>query len=913
MVGGNSWGRIAVCRGARAVGARRWSAKSPADREIVAKLSGRSYEDVERDLGYLSLLDDAPVIEIGNTWKAKSALELLDLFGDRITRDELDRFFEVARELLTSPDPQLEVPEEERLVAHVRGKVRPHSELLLESVCDTLVKLAVRGPQVPKLAASDIDQRIAWFIRDILGEADGVRWLSLASLLPALAEAAPNEFLYCVESSLERNDAPVARLLTETNGSGVFGRCWHAGLLWALEILAWAPQRLARVALLLARLSRIEVKGNWGNTPRASLLDLFRSWIPQTAADIEQRIGILDKLIEREPDVAFDLLDQIVNVGSDTASPSARPKWRDDDSGAGRGATGVDRHKMLVAAADRMIANSQASARRIARLIAKSNSFDPLRIDRVLVAAGRLAETGASDADREIVRASVRHKIYWHRNYDKARGAALDQKLRRFEKLYDDLTPGDPIIRYQWLFSNSWPELPIRLREESHKKRGELIEKTRLDAAREIYDALGLAGIEELARAGGNQHVVGFILARLGLSPDSYVSWLVRKTADPASRIGFAGIMSGLLRGLGQASMLEVVTRALDQIREDGGDSDSLVDVVVAAPEDQPIWDLVASLGTEFEAEYWKHCRANIWFQDEPEKSDFVARRLLIAGRPVSAFQVCRFDFGKVDPILVADILEGVLHVKEVGGPQLDSYRVCEAVDYLEQSNAIERDRLIRLEFGLIPALGYDDASHAATLYTAIMSEPKLFTDLVCALYKPANRDRDEPVTENTRMVAEIAWRVLHECSRQPATAADGSIDHSAFIRFVDEARDLCREADRLRACDSTLGQIIAHAPSDADGAWPFKPARDILERPEMEDMRSGFHIGVRNSRGVTSRAYDEGGGQEHNLAESYRQRAKRLENSHPTVAALINSIADGYERDGRSQDLEAKLRRERY
>ena len=51
-------------------------------------------------------------LRLGNrrSLKAKSPLELLDLFGERITRDELDRFFQIAKRVLVAPDPELELP-----------------------------------------------------------------------------------------------------------------------------------------------------------------------------------------------------------------------------------------------------------------------------------------------------------------------------------------------------------------------------------------------------------------------------------------------------------------------------------------------------------------------------------------------------------------------------------------------------------------------------------------------------------------------------------------------------------------------------------------------------------------------------------------------------------------------------------
>lgn len=75
--------------------------------------------------------------------------------------------------------------------------------------------------------------------------------------------------------------------------------------------------------------------------------------------------------------------------------------------------------------------------------------------------------------------------------------------------------------------------------------------------------------------------------------------------------------------------------------------------------------------------------------------------------------------------------------------------------------------------------------------------------------------------------------------------------------------------------------------------------------------MRHGFQIGACNKRGTTSRAYDEGGGQERKLADTYRNHARALRNSHPNVAAALEELAGWYENDGLREDLRAKLRRE--
>lgn len=890
-----------------------WSADNTADREIATRLSGRTYEEVERDLRYLARLDDAPVLEIGDVWKAKSSLELLDLFGDRITRDELDRFFEIARQILLAPDPELELPEEKRSAAQIYGKVRPQSGLLIQALCDTLVKLAVRGPQVPALSAANIEGRIAAFVREVLHDADGIRWLSLSSLLPSLAESAPDSFLKAVEQSLAKPDAPVTRLLTETSGSGIMGRCWHAGLLWALEILAWAPERLTRVALVLARLAHVEIKGNWGNSPKASLVDIFRSWFPQTAAELDQRIAVLDTLIARESNVAFDLLDRLVYVNFDSARSSARPGWRDDDAGAGHGVTPGEQHGMLIAAADRLIACSEGHPQRIARLVEKASVFDVARIEATLALADHFEKSSASDEDREVIRTALRKMIYWHRNYDQAGGEALHNKLRALEDLYEKLAPQDLIVRHRWLFAEGWPNLPTRVRDDNYSERGVSLETFRIDALREIYAERGLLGVERLAATCANQPYVGVSVAKLELEMADLAEWIVERGGDLTSHEPLMMTIRGLLRALAAPSSTQLIGAVLERGRKQGWDAGQTARFFVLAREERATWDIVASCGAEVEKAYWATTEPGFWLRSDEPDFEFALCHLLEAGRPRSALQVCHLDLEKVDAKLLAEMLERMLKGEEPDGRLLDSWDIGEAVERLETSGALDRDRLVRLEFGLIPALGYEGEQRAKALYDAIISDPRLFTELLCILYKPATDAREERPSEAMQVIAEAAWRVLHGCRRQPGTQRDGTIDYDSFVKFIDDARELCREADRLRVCDSTLGQILAYAPADCDGVWPFEPARDVLDRPELEGMRRGFQSGAMNKRGVTSRAYDEGGGQERTLADTYRSYARALHSSHAYVAAALEEIVRSYESDGLREDIEAELRGEGY
>lgn len=886
-----------------------WHAGTAADLQVVERLAGRSYEEIERDLRQLARLDDAPVLSIGAVWKAKSPLELLDQCGDRITSGQLDRFFAIAREMLSTPDPQLELPEEERWMAQVHGKVHLHSGMLFESVCDSLVKLAVRGSEQVGLQALHIEERVSGLIRELLDKADDQRWLSLASYLPTLAEAAPDEFLRVVQSSLQMPDSPVTRLITETSESGLGGRCWHSGLLWALETLGWAPRRLAQVALILAQLSHVPIRGNWGNKPSGSLFGLFRSWLPQTAASLPERIKVLNLLIERDTEAAFRVLRQLAAVGQQTAFPAHRPKWREDDAGAGRGVTYTEMHEMLNLAKGKLLQLSEGNVPRIVTLLQKTKLRDREELPKVLALIEPFTLVTAIDEDREIIRVALRQIIHWHRNYDDGSANELNEWLSPAETYYELLAPQDLVVRHRWLFDSHCPELPSRDRDDSWGSGNEITQR-RISALNEIYQAHCMVGIENLVGICAEPSTVGAILAQVAWSDVSWPEWITTKGEDFATDLPMSVCISGFLQALTSPASGELLQAVIELSKQGGWRPERLARVLILATPSQETWQVVEECGQEVSAVYWQCVR--IYHRGNDDDLRFVLERLLEAKRPLSALKCCQYSLAQTNPIQLFAALQQLLHGEVEEGVKLEPWRLEKMLGRLEDSGEIDKMALIHLEFGLFPFLQYGREVKANALYEGIMSEPELFKELICLLYRPENGEREEP-TEAVRVAAGRAWSILHSCRRLPGTQPDGSIDVEIFSKFIEQARELCSHADRPTMCDQTLGQILAHTPADEDGTWPFTPVRELLDRPELEEMRIGFCTGTWNKRGTTIRSPWDGGDQERGLATYYRDQAKRVQHSHPVVATMLEGIAKSYERYGKSEDVEANLRKESF
>src|SRR5262249_36884607 len=134
-----------------------------------------------------------------------------------------------------------------------------------------------------------------------------------------------------IDEALGQGPPPILTLFQQ--GGGPLGGEYLSSLLWALEALAWEPQYLGHVSGILARLDRIDPPNSkWANRPRNSLRHIFLLWMPQTYASLDERLVVLDRLRNEQPDVAWRLMLDILPKGHDVGHYSAQPRWRNISS-----------------------------------------------------------------------------------------------------------------------------------------------------------------------------------------------------------------------------------------------------------------------------------------------------------------------------------------------------------------------------------------------------------------------------------------------------------------------------------------------------------------------------------------------------------------------------------------------------
>jgi hypothetical protein len=315
-------GRSFECSG---VGA--WNERRPQDKAIVEAIAGKSYGEWIEALRKVALRPSTPLSHRDGIWKVVARYEAWHVLGAKIFDEHLIRLKAAALRVLSEIDPKFTLPKDERFAADVHGKVLLHSTVLRDGLADALALLGTFRSALPSVSYRKAEEIAVVTVRELFHGADWMLWASLDRVMPLLAEAAPEQFIDAFDNALSQVPCPFDSLFSQ-EGDGVVGWNYTSGLLWALETLAWAPEYLTRVVVLLGELASRDPGGRWSNRPSASLTTILLPWMPQTTAPMEKRRAAVHALADETPDVAWKLLLSLLPDSHGTSSGSRRPRWR---------------------------------------------------------------------------------------------------------------------------------------------------------------------------------------------------------------------------------------------------------------------------------------------------------------------------------------------------------------------------------------------------------------------------------------------------------------------------------------------------------------------------------------------------------------------------------------------------------
>ena len=866
-----------------------WQDNSQCDLEAITQLLGIKYDEWLKRAREILHVPDSPLSLKNGIWKVVHRTELWSLLGSRILDQNLDTFRSLAVSILKEPDPAFELPAEERYAASIHGKVLKCSHALRNGIAEGLAILGSQPEACANCSQGKAEATCVLVIRELLTDADWVLWGSLNGLLPTLAEATPGEFLDAVEKAMRLTPCPFDELFSQ-EGNGITGGNYLTGLLWALEGLAWDAQYMVRVCAVLAELASHDPGGQWANRPSNSLATILLPWLPQTLASVDKRKVAVRTILQEWPDIAWNLIIQLLPGQHQTSSGSHKPNWRktipDDWE---KGVSHQEYWQQASFYAELAVATAGQDNARLSALIDNFHNLPEPAFGQLLQVLASKPISELPEEQRLSIWDHLTKFTNKHRRFSDAEWALPDELITRIEQVAGQLAPTNPFNLYQHFFTDC--DFDIYDENGDWKEQQKEIDTRRETAILEIFQQDGTDGVIRFAESVSSPSQVGYALSVI--ADDVFERALLPHFMDSADNKHKA-LVSGFIWRLYHLKGWEWC----DDLNKSDWTPEQVGKFLACLPFTKETWDRASEWLKAHEREYWTRTDANAYQAD----GDLAVaiEKLIEHGRPHAALKCLdrvRRTNQAIDNKQCVRVLLEALSSNEPSYT-MDRHRIIEMIKFLQADPTTNQDDLFRVEWAYLPLLDKNHNAAPKLLENRLANDPDFFCKVIQLIYRSKNKD--QPLRESTEESEEIAtnaWRLLNKWNTPPGTQKDGTFSEKTFTEWLQRVKEFCTESGHLEVALINIGEVLIHTPPDQDGLWIRRTVAAALNDREADDMRDGYRIGAYNSRGA--HWIDPTGRPERELAEHFRNKAEEVENAgFQRFAITLRGLADGYDRE---------------
>ena len=864
-----------------------WQDKSKCDLEAIIQLLGISYDEWLKKAREILHYPDSPLSLKNGVWRVVNRIELWNLLGSRILDQNLDTFRLLAVSVLKEPDPAFELPAEERYVAIIHGKVIKCSRVLRNGIAEGFAILGNQPEACGNCSQGKAKATCQLLIYELLSDADWVLWGSLNDLLPPLAEAAPDKFLDVVEKAMCLKTSPFDELFSQ-EGKGITGHNYLTGLLWALEGLAWDEQYLVRVCVALGELASHDPGGRWANRPFNSLVTILLPWLPQTLASVEKRKVAVRTILNEWPNIAWNLIIQLLPGQHQTSSGSHKPRWRNTISDDWKQVVTHEEYWQQTSYyAELAVTAAGQDTTRLSALISHFGDLPKPAFDQLLQILSSKTISELSEEQRLFIWEHLTKFTNKHRRYSDAKWALPVEATTRIEKVAEKLAPTSPFYLYRRLFtdrdfdlyevSGDW--------EQQQKKFGTRREMATL----EILQQDGIEGIIRFAESVSSPSQVGYAL---GVIDDSVIECTFLPHFLDSKNNKLKALVGGFiwrryhLKGWSWC----------DEVDKSDWNPAQVGQFLAYFPFTKEAWNRASEWLQTYESEYWIRTGANAYLADGDFA--FAIDKLIEYSRPhaaIGCLERMRYDKQPIDTNQCIRALIAALSSSEPSYA-MDVYRIVELIKFLQADPSVNQDELFKLEWAYLPLLDHYRGAAPQLLESRLANDSEFFCEVIRLIYRSKKEESSSrKSTKESKAIATNARQLLYEWKTPPGTQKDGTFDEARFIKWLERVKTVCTESGHLEVALIHIGEVLIHTPPDPDGLWICRAVADALNDREADDMRAGFRAGVFNSRGIDW--VDPTGKPERELTKELRSKAEEIENAgFQRFAVTLRGLADTYD-----------------
>ena len=761
----------------------RWDEQNQADKDLISELAGEPYDNYIRKLARWKVSADAPVTQIKTSWRIVSPLETWSVLAPFVSHIDIQKF--KVGFLLASGEinPALEMDIDQRYLANLYGKLPKYSWDLKEGLVESLILIAVYGESF-KLNLPYSGQDFAdGIVRELLKDADGPKWCSLSDRLPILAEASPDAFLSAVEGSLKEPEPSIGAMFEEGSDSFFNTGSYHTGLLWALEGLAVSQEFLSQVILILGHLARIDPGGRLSNRPSNSLKEINVPWYRQIDAPFATRKVILEKLIKKEPDVAWRLFPQLLpDWHGGHTSPIHSCRWRFT--------TQLERTVDRTEISDfysyifsKLLILAKGNATRLSALV---DSYPVLSMnDRGRLLTFLTDERASFEDTDDKVWNELRSLLSKHRAHPDTSWALSEEELQKIDIVFNLYAPQGDFKNFLFLFTEHWPKFPTGRRSARIPNNEAYIKEQRAIALQTLYKSGGLNEILCLLPELGDLRILANALSDIALTKEEETFLIRSVTGEQDDKLSMLAGNYLFVRSLAEGDVFmpyawEIFSGGAPTLKTQSW-------FFLAFPFKGEVWSRIELLDIVVSEEYWK--RANVWLRNHTAGDRLYAiSKLQQVNRHIMLIAQISYFVEELTTEQISSILLNAATIQSEGQERFEEYHTCMLFKELQKRTDVQEEVMMKLEWLYLYFLtSYHSHCQPHFLPQKLEADPKFFVELLTLMYRPDDKGEEEELDEQELAArhekADKVRKLMDAWRTIPGTRADGTDRSSRALR----------------------------------------------------------------------------------------------------------------------------------
>lgn len=887
-----------------------WDAGSVADRGVVLRLTGQQCdEDVEKAWTELLSLDETPVWMDGGRRGVNSRLDTWQRFTEgKITPQTLDRYFVAVRQALSEAPlsmlgKRLLLPDEYQALrdSQVSGE-------LLRGLAQGLVLLAEFGDRLdPRLVGSPVSNRVEQVVFEALKDLTVERLRALHTVMPYLAEAAPEAFMEAMEADLNQPGSAQRALLNFPSDDGESERQllfdtdtleYRSSLMWAYETLAWFPEYAKRAIDLLAQLADTNVFDHHGGQPRQSLAELLKPWHCGSVLDSDRHCAVLRKLAKNHPEWAFDFVLNCLPRVHDSAQITELPLWRGQPDRAGSIRSEEHRAAVCHQAANILVQFAGTSESSVLAAIEAVDNLPEEEAARVWESVGIWADSercGVEERMRLVRRLTALADgalIHPRRKDNRAAARQVAEKLSAAPVPVPDL----------WLFDDNAVVREHRSEDAGWEATEERLEQKRRLALQDLRESFGTESILSLVAEVRNTSLLGSVASRI-LSTDE-----IHSTAAKALQSGGDAVQSpmrwfiqGLLQGIDEIeadALLDVIRKSSFAVQ-----NPNWVPCVLARLPFALSSARADQLSGEKLKHYWQ--QFDSWRHPIPsQRKDWLIAGLCSVVRPRAALLALRGDFEGTRTESLRLLMETLPQSKE---EVLDHWEE-ELVAALRIRPDLSSVEAARIEFKFFDIL---EPGEMPALARAVASDPSWFQEALMLCMRRRDHEEDPPewrerIESSPESLRLRAYHLFKWLPRLPGTTSNG-YDVDLGLAWTTAILSFAEGHNRREVAETLLGYAFGSAGFHEDGS-PKDELADLLERVQCPRIEEGVAANAGDQREGVFLPDDDAGRPFRDRAGFYRELEKKYLDSAPRMARVVRLLRRSFDSQARLADEVRRL-----